>query len=527
MNERRLLKRKFSLILTISAVVLSMVLHSGIARKATCAEIEKPRYGGILKVITTSLTVNLGYPAAGYMPGDYLVAGPAIETLFRLDNQASPTPWLATGYKVSPDFKSLTLTLRKGVKFHDGTDFNSEAVKYLFDIYRASAMSELKSVTSVDIVDSHTVRLNLSEFMVQLPANLAFRPGQMVSPTAIKTQGKDWCMTHPVGTGPFKLVSFQRDASVKYEKFPDYWQKEKPYLDGVEFQLIADKTTAVMAFKSGLAQVHGGLFPQYLAELKESGKYSMSTIPIAVYSLAGDSGHPTSPFADVRVRRAVEHAIDKAAIARTVGYGIYKPASQVTAIETWYYNPAVKDYEYNPQRAKELLAQAGYPNGFKTKIMYQTVDPQDVFTAIQGYLAQVGIEVKLEPVVPTLFVQNHTGGWENGLMFHNCSSGTHIDPGYILENRLSSKGAQFVSITHPPDYEKILFSAATELNVQKRKVLYQTVMKSIHDNALVAPIYVMYSGKAAYPEVRNLGMYEVAMHLWTPEDTWLSDKTAR
>jgi peptide/nickel transport system substrate-binding protein len=522
MKKGTLEKRRLLMVLTVGVTVLLMVLHGGFISKAWGAETQKPRYGGILKVITTSLSVNLGYPAAGYVPGDYLVAAPAIETLFRLDNQARPTPWLATGYKVSKDFKSLTLTLRKGVKFHDGTDFNAEAVKYLLDIYRDSNMSELKSVTSVDVIDSHTVRLNLAEFMVQLPANLAFRPGLMVSPTAIKTQGKDWCMTHPVGTGPFKFVSYQRDASAKYEKFPGYWQKGKPYLDGVEFLFIADRTSAVMAFKSGSAQVHGGLSPQYLAELKESGKYSMSTIPIAAYGLAGDSGHTTSPFADVRVRKALEYAIDKVAIARTVGYNIFKPASQITAIETWYYNPSVKGYEYNPQKAKELLAQAGYPNGFKTRIMYQTTDPQDVFTAIQGYLGQVGIEAKLEPMAAPLFVQNHTGGWDNGLMWFNCSSGTHIDPGYIVENRLSSKGAQFVSITHPADYEKKLFSAATELDVKKRKAIYQAVMKSISDNALVAPVYIMYSGRAAYPEVRNLGMYEVAMHLWTPEDAWLA-----
>jgi peptide/nickel transport system substrate-binding protein len=515
-------KKRIPLGLTICAIFLFAVLHGGIIPKATGAESEKPRYGGILKVITSLGSVNLGYPAAGYLPSDYMMADPAVETLFRLDNQARPTPWLATGYKISKDLKTLTLTLRKGVKFHDNTDFNAEAVKYLLDIYRSSAMSELKSVTSIDVVDSHTVRLNLSEFQIQLVPNLAFRPGQMISPTAIKTQGKDWCMTHPVGTGPFKFVSYQRDSSLKYEKFPGYWQKGKPYLDGVEVEFIADKTSAIMAFKSGRAHVRSSLTPQHLSELKESGKYLTTTIPIAVYALAGDSGHPNSPFADVRVRRAIEYAVDKATIAKTIGYNIYKPASQLSAIETWYYNPSVKGYEYNPQKAKELLAQAGYPNGFKTRIMYPTADPQDVFTAIQGYLAQVGIDAKLEPVAPPLFVQNQTGGWENSMMWFNCSTGTHIDPGYILENRLSSKGSQFVSITHPADYEKILFSAATELDVKKRKAFYQSVMKSISDNVLVTPIYVAYSGMAAYPEVRKLGMNEIAMHLWTPEDAWLA-----
>jgi len=525
MDKKKLAKVKVVLTMAISVFILSVVLSESFISKAMGAESEKPQYGGILKVISSNMVVNLGYPAAGYTPGDYFLADPAVETLFRLDKQGGAVPWLATGYKVSPDFKTIILTLRKGVKFHDGTDFNAEAVKYLLDIYRTSAMSELKSVESVDVIDSHTVRLNLSKYEIQLIPNLAFRAGQIVSPTAIKTQGKDWCMTHPVGTGPFKFVSYQRDSSLKFEKFPGYWQKGKPYLDSVEFLLIVDKTSAVMAFKSGQAHAAGpGMLDQHLAELKGTGKYTMSFIPLAVYGLAGDSNHPTSPFADVRVRKAIEHAIDKAAIAKAVGYGIHKPATQFTAAETWYYNPAVKGYEYSPQKAKDLLTQAGYSTGLKTKIMYATSDPQDVFTAVQGYLAQVGIEAKLEPMAPPLFVQNHTSGWENALMYMNISSGAHIDPGYILSNRLSNKGAQFVSVAHPADYEAKLSAAASERNTTKRKALFQQVMKSIMDDAIITPIFVMYGGSVVYPETRKLGMYEISMHLWTPEDAWLSKK---
>jgi peptide/nickel transport system substrate-binding protein len=529
MFRKGLLRSLFLFSLALFAVISILALgYTEAATTATATDKEKPQYGGTLKVIVAVSTVNLGYPAAGYMPGDYVIAGPAIETLFRLDNQARPVPWLATGYKVSSDMKSVTITLRKGVKFHDGTDFNAEAVKYLLDLYRTSAMSELKPVTSIDIVDSHTVRLNISEFKVQLPYNLAFRAGQMVSPTAIKNQGKDWCMNNPVGTGPFKFVSFKRDASVKYEKFLGYWQKGKPYLDGVEFELIADRTTAVMAFKSGQGHVFStGLSAKYLSELKETGKYSTTILASNVLTLAGDSANPKSPFADVRVRRAVEHAIDKAAIEKAVGYGIYTPASQVSAPESWFHNPSVKGYEYNPQKAKELLAQAGYPNGFKTRIIYQTTDPQDVFTAIQAYLSQVGIEAKLEPLTQQLYVQTHRNGWDNALIYMQVQTGPRLDPGNVLEGWLSSKSPQFVSVIHPADYEAKLFPAATELNVKKRKELYQTVMKSISDNALVVPIYVSRGGAVAYPEVKKLGMYEGTVNLWTPEDTWLSKGKTR
>ena len=165
-----------------------------------------------------------------------------------------PVPWLATGWKIAKDLRSITFTLRKGVKFHDGTDFNAEAVKWNLDRYRTSTNTELKSVESVEVLDPFTVKLNLSKWSSTLIDNFTMHAGMMISPTSFQKNGADWAKTHPVGTGPFKLAYWQRDTSVKFEKFPGYWQKGKPYLDGVEWVIIADMVTRTMAFKKGEAE---------------------------------------------------------------------------------------------------------------------------------------------------------------------------------------------------------------------------------------------------------------------------------
>jgi peptide/nickel transport system substrate-binding protein len=136
----------------------------------------------------------------------------------------------------------------------------------------------------------------------------------MISPEAIK-KGKEYCLANPVGTGPFKFKSFQRDQSVVFEKFNNYWQKGKPYLDRIEWIMISDKYTAVMSFKNGDGQLIWGLDPSDAADLSKQGNYIVTKTPAFVALLAGDSAHPTSPFADMRVRQAVDYAISKKEIA--------------------------------------------------------------------------------------------------------------------------------------------------------------------------------------------------------------------
>jgi peptide/nickel transport system substrate-binding protein len=144
------------------------------------------------------------------------------------------------------------------VKFHDGTDFNADAVKFNIDKVRTSKeVVAFREVQSVDVVDNYTVRFNLSQYNPKIWPDLAISmggQGGIVSPTAINTKGEDYCMLNPVGTGPFVISEVKPDAYVKYKKFDGYWQKGKPYLDGIELHFINDVVTAEAAFQAGEMQ---------------------------------------------------------------------------------------------------------------------------------------------------------------------------------------------------------------------------------------------------------------------------------
>jgi ABC-type transport system substrate-binding protein len=510
-------------------VVMVLVLSSILAvcaQAATAPKTATPKYGGTLKTLTSITQRDIGIP---WIPSPFQATGmltkdPCIETLLRLDANGAPIPWLATGWKFSPDMKSLTFTLRQGVKFHDGTDFNAKAVKYNMDKYRASPCPDLKVVSSVDVVDDYTVRLNLSEYQAFFLTNFAFAPGEMVSPTAIETHDEAWSLNHPVGTGPFQFVSYQQNVSLKYKRFDGYWQKGKPYLDAAEWYTIPEPTVCMMAFKQGQGN---GLYTtvKNAIELQQEGKYVVNKVTTFSFALAGDSANPDSPFSKLQVRQAVSHAIDSDALVKTFGAGFLRVSNQPIVPESLFYNKAVIGYPHNPQKAKELLAQAGYPNGFKTKIIYQSQSAAaPYFPAIQAYLKEVGINAELQGVPNTLFAQISRDGWKNALIMYATPAYLGFDTGQVLMNFLSSKSAIFKSILHPSDYDTKLLKSLAETDFEKRKAMTQEVVKmAVDDYCLANFIMTEPLVYVTSPSVHDTRMLETWLQLWTPEDAWLSE----
>jgi len=248
--------------------------------------------------------------------------------------------------------------------------------------------------------------------------------------------------------------------------------------------------------------------------------------PSSVMGVISDYAHADSPFSDIKVRQAVSYAIDNKTVAKTVGYGYYEAANQFTGPRTWYYNPTVIGYPYNPDKAKQLLAEAGYPKGFQTSITYQsTTAYQDLFTTVQGYLSKVSIDAKLEPVSVGVLTETRAKGWNNKLVLFDVSYAIGFDPATPLTSRLSSKGTRYdlKSINIPADYDAELFQAAVERDTGKRAAMYQNLMKMIIDKYFMAvPIYIGNSLVAYSSTVHDLGMNESASHVWFPENIWLS-----
>lgn len=511
-----------------AACLFITVILSGCSKEPAIQEASKeptntgPTPGGTLKVIVLDNVTNLGYPAEQRVSSSLYFVQPVLETLGRYNDKAIMTPWLADSWQADPQAKTLTFKLKSGIKFQDDTDFNAEAVKWNIEEYQKAKRPEVNGIQSMDVIDAHTLRLNLAQWDNNLLESIAYYV-KMASPTAITKNGKDWAIKNPVGTGPFKLVSWERDISVKFKKNENYWQKGKPYLDGIEYSLIYDRNTAANAFKTGGGDVLTQMSAETYLELEKTGKYVIRTNenitgPLGV-GLMFDSANPNSPFADVKVRQAVMYAVDSKAIIGSVLRGMALATNQWNNASSQFYNPDVKGFAYDPEKAKQLLAEAGYPNGFKTKI---TTDASraEVMTAVQSYLAKVGIEVELVTVDAAKWSAMIADKWDGMILFYRA-----LAPNISIHmNRIISKDGSLYAkhIIHPDKVEQLLAEArtATDAGASKKAVL--ELQKVIFDEyAIGFPLLSLVSGMAISPHVQNIDFDKTNAFDWNPEGVWL------
>ena len=219
---------------------------------ASSAASKPDKYGGILKIsMNTGLVGTLGYmPELGNAAGVQMQA--VFERLMLLKMDGSLDPELATSWKVADDRKSITMNLRKGVKFHDGSDFNADVCKWNLDLQMAAKKPDVKDWTSIDVIDPYTIRINLSTYANTLFSALSkLTITGMMSKDAFDKKGIDWVKANPVGTGPFMFVEYVRDGKLTLKKNPNYWDPGKPYLDGIEMSVIPDDTVRNLAFQRG------------------------------------------------------------------------------------------------------------------------------------------------------------------------------------------------------------------------------------------------------------------------------------
>ncbi len=482
-----------------------------------------PQTGGTLKIIATIVFSDIGYPPMTV--GDQIYAEPVVETLVTLDGQGKGEimPLLATTWQYSSDYKSLTFNLRKGVKFHDGTIFNAQAAKYCLDMIKAAGQGLLPTVSSIEVVDDYTLKINLSSITPTLLLDLtSARNGMMVSPTALQSMSKEEAMTHPVGTGPFKFASYERSVSLKYQKFTDYWQAGKPYLDGIEFVYIADSVTALASFQAGESHAIRSPSAKDADSMDASGKFKVYRTPSSVRGLAFDSANPDSPYYDLKVRQAISYAIDKEAINKACGSGL-PMTNQFAVSEKWFYNPNVTGYPYNTQKAKDLFSQVGFVKGFDTSIFYENAGAiGTMVTAVQSYLRDAGINVKLTLQDRATYIQTRTGGWNNGMVWFDINFASS-ELGPRLLSALSSQGKDYKSILVPADYDAKLFQALSEPDQTKRGALYQELEKMIIDTyCLAIPCYVNATFAATNFQVHDFTFNNYGQSIWEPENVWLS-----
>lgn len=489
----------------------------------TTASGQQPVTGGKFVMLQDSTITNINPPAdGGTLLTRFLL--PALEPLFRFNAKGILEGFLVETWEVAQDGSSLTFHLRKNVKFHDGTPFNAAAVKYNLEaVVKSKVMGAavLNVVKSYDIIDDNTLRMNLTGFDYRLLSSLATLIGLQASPTALqKTATSDnIAQLHMVGTGPFIFNSWKRDDFVKYTKNPNYWQPGKPYLDEVTLRYIADRTVAVMSFQAGEADEIVGVDPVNVDLLEQKG-FNVSIAGLRFqHAMMFDSKNANSPFAKLQVRQALYYAIDSETLINGIGGGAkrgYIALYQMAEPKDPWYVADLPARKYDLAKAKQLLADAGYPSGFKTKLITNTLVEKDWIEAIQTELKKVGIEITVDMADVPRHTDMSMNGWEGlnhpGFPTFGTIGGLYArwgDP------------AQFVSTARPAGWNETWAQVLSVTDETKRMDLMKQLVKMDYDNVVGfsyranAPLFVD-NGK-----VKDFVLHAgSSMDVWWPEGVW-------
>ena len=413
-----------------------------------------------------------------------LVFAAVCDKLFDVTPDLKIVPQLATGYEWAPNQRSIVIKLRPGVKFHDGEPFNAEAVK--FNIERSLTTEgsfrkpEIGQISSVDVVNETTVRLNLSEPLVPLLATLTDRAGMMISPKAAKALG-DKFGTKPVCAGPYKFVERVAQGKIVFERFADYWDKANIHIDRVEFVPILDSTARLASLRSGDLHMIERASPTDLPEIRGDSRLKVAGVPELGYQMIPlnvANGPRSKTFADVRVRQAVDLAIDRDTLIKTVFNNEYIPGNQWISPTSTYYNAKLPVRKRDVAKARALLKEAGQPNLTFTLIVPPERDRQEASQIIQGMLAEAGITMNIQTQENVTMLTNGRKGdfeayftfWsgrpdpDGNVFTHNTCKGAQNDSRYCNEevDSLLTKARQ----TPEPAERKKLYDQATEILVR-------------------------------------------------------------
>jgi ABC-type transport system substrate-binding protein len=457
---------------------------------------EGGKAGGRLQLQGGANIANIGDPNGSAGPSDAGYSFLCVEPLVIINKNNDISPWLAESFSIPADKSSITLKLRKGISFTDGTPFNAEAAKYNLDNGINSVMwPNMKKVKECVIVDPYTIRLDFvggKWDWVAVKSLAGFWSVQMFSPTYLKNHTPEEKMTHVVGTGPFILKEYIRDQKLVYDRNDNYW-RGKPYLDGVDFNIITDATVALLAFKSGQLDYIGIQAQDAAGVVADGFTLTKTTDMVFNMCLLPSSGNPNSILKDINIRRAIESAIDKQALvdAFTYGYGI--ATNQGFCLDP-FRDATTVGYPFSLTAAQDYLTKAGHPEGITTTLYIIEGGNADVPMALKGMLADAKITLKVETIGYIQLVEMIGGGgtgWD-GFIFVFGFPGTTTDPASTLANgplnAIHPEGdptgwmiTTWISCEQPKELCDLAEKGSQETDIAKRIAIYKELSRKATD----------------------------------------------
>lgn len=413
-------------------------------------------------------------------------------------------PAIASDYTISDDAKSYTFTLRDGVTFHDGSAVTAEDVKYSIERYaeiqgESSAFSSLLDKVVID--DDKTVTIYLKEGYSEFLADLTL---------AIIPASNDDPEGNPIGTGPFKYVSYTPGQELVLAKNENYWQSSVPYLDGVTFKIIADTDTAFTQLQAGTIDILNYLTTAQVQTLEQmaDGKFDIVEGNMnLVHAMFLNNEY--EPLSNVQVRQALCYAVNREEINQFLfaGKSTLIGSHMIPSLETWYEPSTANMYEYNVEKAKELLAQAGYADGFDLEISVPSSYSQHVDTAqiIVDQLSKVGINATIKKVEWSTWLEDvYTNRNYQATVIG--FDGT-LAPSDWLKKYATDASNNIANYSNE-DYDNTLAQALAAVDSQEKAELYKQLQLNLAENA--ASVYIedpadfvainsKYGGYAFYP----------------------------
>lgn len=488
---------------------------------------EKSASEKILVVGRGGDTVTLD-PAQSTEDESNRVTEEVVETLVTYKKGTSDlSPLLAKSWEVSPDKLSVTFKLEENVKFHDGTPFNADAVVFNFERwwdpnhpYHQGTFSIFKTdmggfkgddstvIEGIEKVDDHTVRVKLKHPFAPFVAMLTEPQYGIVSPESLKKSNGQF-KDQLIGTGAFQSVSWTPNDKVVLKKNPEYRVPGFPKVDQLIFQVIKDNSARLNALKSGQIDLMEGVNPSDVSSLEKLPNLKTYT------SASNNVGYLSfntkqKPFDDPRVRQAISMTIDKQALIDAFYYGQAEPAVTILPSGSWGFNKELKTYPVDIEKAKQLLAEAGYPNGFQTELWAMPVarpympQPEKIATALQASMKQIGVDAKIVSFEWATYLDKVQSG-EAPMALLGWSSATW-DPTtmmYTHHRSTDSVPTNNISMYKNPEVDKLLDDALQEPDQEKRAEMYKKAQEIIYQDAPINPLVHSTPVRAASARVAN------------------------
>ena len=484
---------------------------------------EGPQYGGVVRFIDTGTNGGTAEPF-GFVWTPMVAkhySTPWSEALVNFTQDGVYEPHLAYDWDVDQEAKTITFYLREGIEFTDGSPFNAEAVAWNINRWPEDGRGN-EEITYAEATGEYEVVIHYINWQNVLFETFASHSYSMVSMQNFLDHDKDYAMQHPVGTGPFILSEWVPGSHIKFVRNENYWQEGKPYLDGVEYYEITDVMTqiaTIVAETSDAVDYFATANAEQAHTLMSQAKdFDCSYMRGGgTMTLCPSSDNPDSPLYDLKVRQAIAYAIDREAIVEAKGFGIFKPAYQIT--NEGYSGHLPDDnpniIKYDPEYAKQLLTEAGYPNGL-TLTIYSPMTFQDVIVIIQDQLSEIGITCELEfPEAGRINDLNYHG-WE-GLLAVNFGQVMNTGISYYIWYHPDQDS--YVSAYRPPEYEDMYYTARRSFDIDDE--LFGALGNLVLEYMTFIPIYHSATVYFARNGLMNHGAYAYSSDtMWTPWDAY-------